>query len=308
MKINQCSFVISAVSPLQYPADAKPEIALAGRSNVGKSSLTNMLINRKGLAKTSSTPGKTQTINFYDIGDQFRFVDLPGYGYARVSKSQRGTWGKIIETYLNERPNLLEVFLLVDLRHKPSEDDVLMFEWIKSCGFRGIVIATKLDKIKKSQLRTQQNLIKETLGMTGDDILFCASAETRDGKYKLWDFINQLFESRGLPIYFERQVGEPNPEKAKEIQALAADLKAQSLMTGQGEEALAPINRQYEAGFGPEEDFDSEEDSEGLYEDEYLEDGPSEMEKHEKSMSTRAMISSQLRIPSKAKESKKSKK
>ena len=135
MKINNCRFVISAVSPLQYPEDHKPEIALAGRSNVGKSSLTNMLINRKGLAKTSSTPGKTQTINFYDIDDKFRFVDLPGYGYAKVSKSHKATWGKIIETYLNKRENLLEVCLLVDMRHKPSADDVLMYEWIKSCGF-----------------------------------------------------------------------------------------------------------------------------------------------------------------------------
>lgn len=309
MKINQCSFVISAVSPRQYPADAKPEIALAGRSNVGKSSLTNMLINRKGLAKTSSTPGKTQTINFYDIGNEFRFVDLPGYGYAKVSKSQRGTWGKIIETYLNQRPNLLEVFLLVDLRHKPSEDDVLMFEWIKSCGFRGIVVATKLDKIKKSQLRAQQNLIKETLGMTGDDILFCASAETRDGKYKLWDFMNSLFESRGLDIYFERQVGELYPEKAKAIRERAAEARAKALAEGFEAAALEPLNRQ---GYDYDEDQDDNgygtsygNESEDEMEDEAFE---SEMEKYESGMSARAMISSQLRIPKKSEAVSKSKK
>lgn len=205
MKIGQCSFVTSAVNIEGYPPDEKPEFALAGRSNVGKSSLTNMLINRKGLAKTSSTPGKTQTINFYDIDDLFRFVDLPGYGYAKVSKAQRSSWGKIIETYLNNRPNLIEVFLLVDMRHKPTEEDKQMYDWIKSCGFNGIVIATKSDKIKNSLFQKQLKLIRETLGMTQDDVLIPVSAESRYGKYVVWDAINELFEVNGFDIRFERQ-------------------------------------------------------------------------------------------------------
>ncbi len=146
MKIKSSDFLISAVSPSQYPEEPLPEIAFAGRSNVGKSSLLNMLINRKNLARTSSTPGKTQTINFYSIDDLFRFVDLPGYGYARVSKSQKNAWAKTIETYLNTSENLLEVIQLVDIRHKPSEQDKEMYKWILECGFNGIVIATKLDK------------------------------------------------------------------------------------------------------------------------------------------------------------------
>lgn len=286
MKISECRFVISAVSPLQYPEDTKPEIALAGRSNVGKSSLTNMLINRKGLAKTSSTPGKTQTINFYDIDNKFRFVDLPGYGYAKVSKSQRGTWGKIIETYLNKRENLLEVCLLVDMRHKPSEDDVLMYEWIKSCGFMGIVIATKSDKLKKNQIKPQQKLIRETLGMTREDVLLCASAETREGKYEIWDFFNNLFEERGCDIYFERQVGEPDPERAARVAAKAASEEGHSQRIGR----LAPIRGQ-EDFEDDGEAYDDEMEEDGLY------DGPYEKQPQTGKVSAKAMISSQLNIP-----------
>ena len=135
--------MISAVAKSQYPEDQLPEIAFAGRSNVGKSSLINMLLNRRGLAKTSSTPGKTQLVNFYDIDGLFRFVDLPGYGFAKVSKTQKANWGKIIDTYLNTRENLLEVFQLVDIRHKPSGEDKQMYDWIKASGFSGIVIGTK---------------------------------------------------------------------------------------------------------------------------------------------------------------------
>ena len=156
MKIQNSRFIISAVKRDQYPEDELPEIAMAGRSNVGKSSLINMMINRKGLAKTSSTPGKTQTINFYDLDGKMRLVDLPGYGYARVSKDKKSGWGKIIESYLVNRPNLMEVFLLVDLRHDPSEDDRLMYEWIRTFGYKGVVIATKADKIKNSQLQVRK--------------------------------------------------------------------------------------------------------------------------------------------------------
>lgn len=299
MKINECRFVISAVSPAQYPADERPEIALAGRSNVGKSSLTNMLINRKGLAKTSSTPGKTQTINFYDIGGEFRFVDLPGYGYAKVSKSQRSTWGKIIETYLKERPNLLEVFLLVDLRHKPSEDDILMYQWIKSFGFRGIVIATKSDKIKRSQMNSYKKVIRDALGMTPDDMLFCASAETRDGKYVLWDFINGLFEEKDIPIYFERQVGEPNVEKAAAIKqrgaAIAKErerLLKERILT-EDPELSDGISRPF---------VDPEKALHRPFEihEEEVEEEVNELT-NEDEVSVRASISSQLRLPKGAK-------
>lgn len=297
MKISQCRFVISAVSPAQYPDDHKPEIALAGRSNVGKSSLTNMLINRNGLAKTSSTPGKTQTINFYDIDDQFRFVDLPGYGYAKVSKSQRGTWGKIIETYLNKRENLLEVCLLIDMRHKPSDDDVLMYEWIKSCGFMGIVIGTKSDKLKRSQLKPQEKLIRETLGMTREDVFLPASAETRDGKYQIWDFLNRLFEERNCPIYFERQIGEPNHEKALEIALRAKALAEESADDSETFNHMrhAPIHNA-----GNEQDENQYfEDSEENYDEGQMSSEVSEETTSTKGSrgSSRAMISSQLNIP-----------
>jgi len=205
MKIKESTFVISAVNPSQYPEDELPEIAMAGRSNVGKSSLINMLINRKNLARTSSTPGKTQTINFYDIDNKFRFVDLPGYGYAKVSKTQKATWGKIMETYLNNRKTLLEVIQLVDIRHEPTEQDVQMYQWILECGFNGIVIATKHDKVKGSQLEKQKKLIRKTLGMPDNAPIFTISATDRYGKYEVWDLFNDLFELNGYDVKIERQ-------------------------------------------------------------------------------------------------------
>ena len=211
MKIKESTFVISAVNPSQYPEDELPEIAMAGRSNVGKSSLINMLINRKNLARTSSTPGKTQTINFYDIDNKFRFVDLPGYGYAKVSKVQKATWGKIMETYLNNRKTLLEVIQLVDLRHEPTEQDIQMYQWILECGFNGIVIATKHDKVKGSQLEKQKNLIRKTLGMPDNAPLFTISATDRYGKYEVWDLVNDLFKANGYDVHIERQ-GEGDEE------------------------------------------------------------------------------------------------
>ena len=182
MKIKKSEFVTSAVTKDQYPESELPEIAMVGRSNVGKSSLINMLLNRKNLARTSGTPGKTQLINFFDIDGKFTLVDLPGYGYARVSKEQKKTWGKIIETYLQTRTNLLEVFLLVDLRHKPTQEDIDMYQWIKSYGFNGIVVGTKHDKIKRSQLQKHIKIIRDTLGMDSDAVLVTASTMTRDGK------------------------------------------------------------------------------------------------------------------------------
>lgn len=207
MKIKKCEFVISAVNEDQYPDDLLPEIAMAGRSNVGKSSLINMLINRKNLARTSSTPGKTQTINFYDIDNEFRLVDLPGYGYARVSKEHKKTWGKIIETYLGSRKTLLEVILLVDIRHKPTADDVKMYKWITDYGFNGIVVATKADKLSRGQINKHLTVIRKELGMKPEAVLMPISSSSRAGKYEVWDMFNELFEVNGYDIRFEKQKG-----------------------------------------------------------------------------------------------------
>ena len=206
MKIKNSRFVISAVAKTQYPEDELPELAFAGRSNVGKSSLINMLLNRRGLAKTSSTPGKTQLVNFYDIDGLFRLVDLPGYGFAKVSKEKKVGWGNIIETYLNTRQNLVEVFQLVDIRHKPSGEDKEMYEWIKNAGFNGIVIATKTDKMSKNQIAAQLKMIRKELKMEKDDVILPVSAQSRDGKYDVWDVINELFEANEIDIHMERQV------------------------------------------------------------------------------------------------------
>lgn len=205
MKIKKSEFITSAVKIDQYPESELPEIAMVGRSNVGKSSLINMLINRKNLARTSSTPGKTQLINFFDIDKKFTLVDLPGYGYARVSKEQKKTWGTIIETYLKNRKNLLEVIQLVDLRHKPTAEDVEMYKWIQTFGFNGIVVATKRDKIKKSLLQQHLKVIRDTLGMEKDAVIVTTSTSTRRGKYEVWDIFNELFEVNGYDVYFERQ-------------------------------------------------------------------------------------------------------
>ena len=149
MKVTQAEIVISAVQQSQYPEDNLPEIVLLGRSNVGKSSFINTLIQRKGLARTSSQPGKTQTMNFYKINDAFYFVDMPGYGYAKVSKKEREKWGVMIEEYLQKRENMVLVLLLVDSRHEPTEDDRLMYDWLTYYGLDPVIIATKADKISK---------------------------------------------------------------------------------------------------------------------------------------------------------------
>jgi len=209
MKIKKSEFITSAVKLDQYPEVIIPEIAMAGRSNVGKSSLINMLINRKNLARTSSTPGKTQTINFYEIDNLFRFVDLPGYGYAKVSKEHKKTWGKIIETYLHKREGLIAVMQLVDIRHKPTAEDKQMYKWIKEAGFNGIVIATKMDKIGNNQLQKHLKMLRKELGMTEDDYLLPISSEKRTNKYKFWDMLNELFEINGFDFKFEPQEGEP---------------------------------------------------------------------------------------------------
>lgn len=187
IKSAQLETVCGVTSTL--PKNNKLEIAFAGKSNVGKSSLINGLLNRKSLARTSGTPGKTQTINFYNINDAFYFVDLPGYGYAKVSMKEREKWGKMIEKYLNNSEKLILVFLLVDIRHEPSENDKMMYDWIIQSGFSPVVIATKLDKIKRSQIQKNVSIIKKTLGMDKDDLVFPFSAVTKQGRDEIWNFI-----------------------------------------------------------------------------------------------------------------------
>ena len=175
----------------RLPENTLPEFAFAGRSNVGKSSLINALMNRKSYARTSAQPGKTQTINFYNIDGRLYFVDLPGYGYAKVSMQAREKWGKMIERYLKKSRQLKKIFLLVDIRHKPSANDVQMYEWIVYQGFQPVVVATKLDKINRSQTAKQQKQIRETLGMPAGTVLIPFSAETRQGRDELWELMEQ---------------------------------------------------------------------------------------------------------------------
>ena len=174
------------------PDNDKPEIAFAGKSNVGKSSLINALMNRKSLARTSSQPGKTQTINFYNINDELYYVDLPGYGYASVSKEVKAKWGKLIERYLRNSKQLQCVFLLVDIRHAPSTNDVEMYEWILANGFYPIIIATKLDKIKRSQVQKNLKIINEKLNVEPGTIIIPFSAQTKQGRDEIWDIIDQI--------------------------------------------------------------------------------------------------------------------
>lgn len=189
MKVTQAEIVISAVQQSQYPEDNLPEIVLLGRSNVGKSSFINTLIQRKGLARTSSQPGKTQTMNFYKINDAFYFVDMPGYGYAKVSKKEREKWGVMIEEYLQKRENMVLVLLLVDSRHEPTEDDRLMYDWLTYYGLDPVIIATKAGKISKVRQKKAVDNIFNTLRprKRSDVILF--SAATKMGKDEAWEVI-----------------------------------------------------------------------------------------------------------------------
>ena len=175
----------------KLPEHILPEYAFAGKSNVGKSSLINALMNRKSLARTSSQPGTTQTINFYNINDQLYFVDLPGYGYAKVSLEAKAKWGKMIERYLKKSSVLKRVFLLVDIRHEPSENDKTMYDWIIYQGYQPVVIATKLDKLKRSQVARQVKILREGLGMAKEDVLIPFSAETKQGREEIWKLMEE---------------------------------------------------------------------------------------------------------------------
>ena len=185
-----------AVQPKQYPENNLPEVAFVGRSNVGKSSLINMLLNRKRFARTSSSPGKTQTINFYEINNNFRIVDLPGYGYAKISKAEKEKWGKMIEDYLKSRENLVKVFQLVDLRHPPSELDIQMYEWLRFYGLDGVVVATKSDKISSNDKQKNISIIRKVLELKKDDILIAASSVSRQGHDEIWNLIETLITEK----------------------------------------------------------------------------------------------------------------
>lgn len=192
MNIHNVSLTVSAVRPNQYPTTGYMEFAFAGRSNVGKSSLINKLLNRKSMARVSGTPGKTATINFYNIDDTIYLVDLPGYGYAQRSKTEIEKWGKMMEDYLVNREPLVQTILLVDSRHKPTKDDITMAEWIRHYHDRLIVAATKTDKLKKSEMEGNFALIWETLEMGEDDILVPFSVKDDEGKYTIWDMIEMM--------------------------------------------------------------------------------------------------------------------
>ena len=185
-KVN-LDIVVGVTSTL--PETSFPEVAFAGKSNVGKSSLINSLMNRKSYARTSSQPGKTQTINFYNINDCMYLVDLPGYGYANASPAVKAKWGKMIEKYLRKSANLKQVFLLVDIRHDPSENDKMMYNWIVDNGFRPVIIATKLDKLKRSQVAKHVKAVRTGLGLREDDILIPFSSETKQGLDVLWETV-----------------------------------------------------------------------------------------------------------------------
>ena len=195
MQINKSELEAVAVKSAQYPEPGVPEIAFAGRSNVGKSSLLNLLTRRKNLARVSGSPGKTRTINFYRVNDEFRIVDLPGYGYARVSKSESEKWGAMMESYLENREGLLKVIQLVDIRHKPSAQDVQMYEYLKYYNLDGIVVATKADKVSSNQRNKNISEIRMTLGMSKDDKVIPVSALKRAGHDVLLGEIEQLLEN-----------------------------------------------------------------------------------------------------------------
>lgn len=191
MKVHNVEMVISAVRPEQYPSEGYPEFALAGRSNVGKSSFINRLIARKSLARTSSKPGKTQTLNFYKIEEQLFFVDVPGYGYAKVSKSEREAWGHMIEEYLTGRETLRAVIQIIDVRHPPTADDCMMYDFLVHYDIPAIVIATKVDKISRGKVNRHLKIVKEKLNMRHEDPLIAFSAETGAGMEQAWNEIKK---------------------------------------------------------------------------------------------------------------------
>ena len=198
MVIKQVSLETVCGITCKRPDSPHPEVAFAGKSNVGKSSLINALMNRKSLARTSAQPGKTQTINYYNVNDAVYFVDLPGYGYAKASEEVKAIWGKMIEDYLHKSKQLKAVFLLIDIRHEPSGNDRIMYDWIVNQGYQPIIIATKLDKINRSQIQKQVKLIKTTLQVEPDTVIIPFSAETKQGREEIYDIIDAIIEQEAL--------------------------------------------------------------------------------------------------------------
>ena len=192
MKISNVDFVTSAVRKSQYPEDKRCEFLMIGRSNVGKSSFINTLVNRKNIARTSSIPGKTQTLNFFLVNNAFYLVDVPGYGFAKVSKSLKQKFGMIIEDYIQDRDNLKMVFMLVDFRHKPTDDDKLMYDYLKYYDKKVTIIATKSDKVSKNSYTKNEKIIRETLNMDENDKLVLFSAVNKIGKQEVLDIIEEL--------------------------------------------------------------------------------------------------------------------
>ncbi|NLI39274.1 MAG: YihA family ribosome biogenesis GTP-binding protein [Clostridiaceae bacterium] len=194
MIIKKAEHVISAAGPSQYPNTGFPEIVLAGRSNVGKSSLINALVNRKGLARVANTPGKTRIINFYNVNDALMIVDLPGYGYAKVSAAEKESWGKLAETYLTTRKQLKMIILLVDIRHEPTRDDQVMFRFIRESGRKCVVVANKADKIRRSELKKHIDKIRATLNLDGSIEILPFSALKKTGVEALWQKIEETLQ------------------------------------------------------------------------------------------------------------------
>lgn len=211
MNVQNVALKTVAGSIKQFPEDTLPEIAFVGKSNVGKSSLINSLLGRKSLARTSSAPGKTRTINWYEVDEKLFFVDLPGYGYAKVSKAEQLKWGKVIETYLHKRESLRLVLLLVDVRHAPGEGDQMMMDWLRHYGVPTLVVATKSDKIKRSQHEKQKKIIREVLGIGKEDLLLYSS-ETKAGRDEVWSRIMGLTMKEDAA---EKQENENNTENVE---------------------------------------------------------------------------------------------
>jgi len=200
MKILNVALAAVAAVPKQYPEVTLPEMAFVGRSNVGKSSLINALINRRALARVSQNPGKTRTINFYDIDGKMYFVDLPGYGYAKAPKNEREKWGEMIDKYLYNRENLKAIVHLIDIRHEPSKQDLQMYEWMKHYNYKTIFVLTKMDKIKRSQVPKHVKMIRQALGVGTDTVLIPFSSETKQGKEELLAAIQKLTFDEGENI------------------------------------------------------------------------------------------------------------
>ncbi|MCL2564849.1 MAG: ribosome biogenesis GTP-binding protein YihA/YsxC [Defluviitaleaceae bacterium] len=195
--INNVELTHVAVAPSGYPGEGLPEIAFVGKSNVGKSSLINCMINRKALARTSQTPGKTRTINFYNVENMLYFVDLPGYGFAKAPQTEIKKWGQMIEKYLLNRRQLRAIIMLVDIRHKPGENDIQMYEWLKYYGYDIIIAATKHDKLKRSQVKEAVGSVKEGFGLSAEDKLIPFSSETKEGREVLWEVIRGKVNEEG---------------------------------------------------------------------------------------------------------------